>query len=299
MGKVVVSAKTYDEAVTKALIELSTTSEHVEFNVLEKGSNGFLGIGAKPWIIEASTKQEQPKDIEEAVQKLVQEKEPVLEVLKVKEPVLVASEVMDGIQEPELPELVKVQEENDVEDYARTFLTELFDAMHLNVSYQMNYQPDLRALDIVMLSSDDMGGVIGKRGQTLDALQYLVSLVVNKHTKEYVRVKLDTENYRAKRREKLDSLARSIAIKVKRSGEEIALEPMNSYERRIIHSALQNHTDEDLLPLTLSPHGYDYSQCIAKSYPCGDKVRGSRSSSLCCDLSEEGPKNQKDKRKIM
>ena len=169
MGKVVVSAKTYDEAVTKALIELSTTSEHVEFNVLEKGSNGFLGIGAKPWIIEASTKQEQPKDIEGAVQKLVQEKEPVLEVLQVKEPVLVASEVMDGIQEPELPELVKVQEENDVEDYARTFLTELFDAMHLNVSYQMNYQPDLRALDIVMLSSDDMGGVIGKRGQTLDA----------------------------------------------------------------------------------------------------------------------------------
>lgn len=256
MGKVVVSAKTYDEAVTKALIELSTTSEHVEFNVLEKGSNGFLGIGAKPWIIEASTKQEQPKDIEGAVQKLVQEKEPVLEVLEVKEPVLVVSEVMDGIQEPELPELVKVQEENDVEDYARTFLTELFDAMHLNVSYQMNYQPDLRTLDIVMLSSDDMGGVIGKRGQTLDALQYLVSLVVNKHTKEYVRVKLDTENYRAKRREKLDSLARSIAIKVKRSGEEIALEPMNSYERRIIHSALQNHTHVATRSEGVDPHRF-------------------------------------------
>lgn len=256
MGKVVVSAKTYDEAVTKALIELSTTSEHVEFNVLEKGSNGFLGIGAKPWIIEASTKQEQPKDIEGAVQKLAQEKEPVLEVLEVKEPVLVASEVMDGIQEPELPELVKVQEENDVEDYARTFLTELFDAMHLNVSYQMNYQPDLRTLDIVMLSSDDMGGVIGKRGQTLDALQYLVSLVVNKHTKEYVRVKLDTENYRAKRREKLDSLARSIAIKVKRSGEEIALEPMNSYERRIIHSELQNHTHVATRSEGVDPHRF-------------------------------------------
>ena len=149
-----------------------------------------------------------------------------------------------------------MQEENDVEDYARTFLTELFDAMHLNVSYQMNYQPDLRTLDIVMLSSDDMGGVIGKRGQTLDALQYLVSLVVNKHTKEYVRVKLDTENYRAKRREKLDSLARSIAIKVKRSGEEIALEPMNSYERRIIHSALQNHTHVATRSEGVDPHRF-------------------------------------------
>lgn len=92
----------------------------------------------------------------------------------------------------------------------------------------------------VNLTGSEMGILIGKRGQTLDSLQYLVSLVVNKKTDEYLRVKLDTENYRARRKETLETLAKNIAYKVKRTKRSVALEPMNPYERRIIHSALQN-----------------------------------------------------------
>lgn len=101
------------------------------------------------------------------------------------------------------------------------------------------YDEDSRNLNID-LSGDEMGVLIGKRGQTLDSLQYLVSLVVNKETDEYIRVKVDTEDYRNRRRETLENLAKNIAYKVKRTKRPVSLEPMNPYERRVIHSALQN-----------------------------------------------------------
>jgi len=104
----------------------------------------------------------------------------------------------------------------------------------------MEYNREFGSLDIDF-SGEDMGILIGKRGQTLDSLQYLVSLVVNRDQKDYVRVKLDTENYRKRRKETLENLAKNIAYKVRRSRKPVSLEPMNPYERRIIHSALQNN----------------------------------------------------------
>lgn len=126
-----------------------------------------------------------------------------------------------------------------IEDLARTFLNDVFQAMKLVVVVNIKYDDTEKNLDID-LSGEEMGVLIGKRGQTLDSLQYLVSLVVNKDSEDYIRVKVDTENYRQRRRETLENLARNISYKVKRNKRPVSLEPMNPYERRIIHSALQN-----------------------------------------------------------
>lgn len=131
------------------------------------------------------------------------------------------------------------QEKLSVEDEAKKFLNEVFTAMNMAVVIDAKYDEAQNNLDID-LSGDEMGVLIGKRGQTLDSLQYLVSLVVNKGTNEYIRVKLDTENYRKRRKDTLENLAKNIAFKVKRTKRSVSLEPMNPYERRIIHSALQN-----------------------------------------------------------
>lgn len=137
------------------------------------------------------------------------------------------------------PAVIQARVKLTVEDKAVGFLNEVFAAMNLNVVIEAVYNELDRQLDI-NLNGDEMGILIGKRGQTLDSLQYLVSLVVNKEAEEYIRVKVDTENYRKRRRETLENLAKNIAYKVKRSRRPVALEPMNPYERRIIHSALQN-----------------------------------------------------------
>ena len=112
--------------------------------------------------------------------------------------------------------------------------------MNMEVDIAVAYNKEEQVVDIV-LTGEDMGILIGKRGQTLDSLQYLTSLVVNKEQKDYVRVKLDTENYRKRRKETLENLARNIAYKVKKTRRPVSLEPMNPYERRIIHSALQGN----------------------------------------------------------
>lgn len=184
MDTITVTAKTLDEAVTKALIELETTSDKLEYEVVDKGSTGFLGIGAKPVIIRANKKE-------------------------------------------------------TIEDKAMDFLTQIFNAMGMEVSIKAAYNEEEQELSLD-LEGDDMGILIGKRGQTLDSLQYLVSLIVNKGTEGYLRVKLDTENYRERRKETLETLAKNIAYKVKRTKRPVSLEPMNPYERRIIHAALQN-----------------------------------------------------------
>lgn len=133
---------------------------------------------------------------------------------------------------------VKV-EEISVEALAKNFLNDVFTAMNMTVVVDVKYDDVENSMDID-LSGDEMGVLIGKRGQTLDSLQYLVSLVVNKGSEEYIRVKVDTENYRQRRKETLENLAKNIAYKVKRTKRSVSLEPMNPYERRIIHSALQN-----------------------------------------------------------
>ena len=185
MGEYIeVSAKTVDDAVTKALIQLGTTSDNLDYVVVEKGSTGILGIfNSKPAVIKAR-------------------------------------KVMT------------------VTDIAEEFLSHVFETMNMQVSISSTMDEEEKCLNID-LSGEDMGVLIGKRGQTLDSLQYLVSLIVNKESEEYLRVKLDTENYRERRKATLENLAKNIASKVKRTKRPVALEPMNPYERRIIHSALQ------------------------------------------------------------
>lgn len=128
---------------------------------------------------------------------------------------------------------------SSVPERAREFLDEVFGAMNIVVAMDIKYDEENKNLNID-LSGDEMGILIGKRGQTLDSLQYLVSLVVNKGSEEYIRVKVDTEDYRKRRKETLENLAKNIAYKVKRTKRSVSLEPMNPYERRVIHSALQN-----------------------------------------------------------
>lgn len=140
------------------------------------------------------------------------------------------------------PAIIKVsvkEVEISLEESAKKFLYDVFSSMNMEAVINVKYDEDKKEMEID-LSGEDMGILIGKRGQTLDSLQYLVSLVVNKNTDDYVRVKVDTENYRERRKETLENLAKNIAYKVKRTRRSVSLEPMNPYERRIIHSALQN-----------------------------------------------------------
>ena len=186
MEMITVTAKTVEDAITQASVQLGVSSDRLQYEVVEKGSAGVLGglFGSRPAIIRA-------KKIE------------------------------------------------TVDDKAVEFLNSVFDAMGISVDVETKLNEEEKELE-VNLTGGEMGILIGKRGQTLDSLQYLVSLVVNKKTDEYLRVKLDTENYRARRKETLETLAKNIAYKVKRTKRSVALEPMNPYERRIIHSALQN-----------------------------------------------------------
>ena len=137
------------------------------------------------------------------------------------------------------PAIIRARKEVTLEDKAVSFLKQVFEAMSLPVEIQVSYNDEEKEMSINLVG-EDMGILIGKRGQTLDSLQYLVGMVVNKGSEGYIRVKLDTENYRSRRKETLETLAKNIAYKVKRTKRSVSLEPMNPYERRIIHAALQN-----------------------------------------------------------
>ena len=250
-GSIRVSAKTVDDAITEALIQLGLTSDRLEYEVIEKGSAGFLGIGMKQAVIEARRKPE-PK--EEKVEEPVVEEPVRVEPKKVEavQPQKAAAEkkadepqkaAFEKAVEKEVKEEVK-KETKLVEVQPQTikavedFLKNTMKAMDMEVELKTEIDQD-GALCVDM-SGEHMGILIGKRGQTLDSLQYLANRVANKHQEGYVRVKLDTENYRARREETLRHLAKNIAHKVKRNRRPVALEPMNPYERRIIHSALQS-----------------------------------------------------------
>ena len=261
MDFVEVSAKTVDEAITKACIELEASSDRLDIQVISEGSSGFLGFGSKPAVIKVRKKEEPRWDLEEPEkeEKAPAEKEPELqsgtEAAKKTKPVKkevrkeasrkeaaareTAKKPEAGAQK-EAPVPRTEEEIVTMKASAQRFLDSVFHAMGLPVDIQMEYNQEFGSLDIDF-SGEDMGILIGKRGQTLDSLQYLVSLVVNRDQKDYVRVKLDTENYRKRRKETLENLAKNIAYKVRRSRKPVSLEPMNPYERRIIHSALQNN----------------------------------------------------------
>lgn len=137
------------------------------------------------------------------------------------------------------PARIKARIKMTTESATKKFLDDVFKAMGITAACVVTYDQENATIEI-NIDGDEMGVLIGKRGQTLDSLQYLVSLVVNKNSENYIKVKLDTENYRARRKETLENLAKNIAFKVKRTRKPVSLEPMNPYERRIIHSALQN-----------------------------------------------------------
>lgn len=250
-GSIRVSAKTVDDAITEALIQLGVTSDRLEYEVIEKGSAGFLGIGMKQAVIEARRKPE-PK--EEKIEEPVVEEPVKAEPKKVEtvQPQKAAAEkkadepqkaAFEKAVEKEVKEEVKketklVEVQPQTIETVEDFLKNTMKAMDMEVELKTEIDQD-GALCVDM-SGEHMGILIGKRGQTLDSLQYLANRVANKHQEGYVRVKLDTENYRARREETLRHLAKNIAHKVKRNRRPVALEPMNPYERRIIHSALQS-----------------------------------------------------------
>lgn len=327
MEMITISAKTLDEAITKALLELRTTSDHLYYEVVQKESTGFLGIfGGKPCVIRArvmgeeeekeAKRKKSEKEKAEKAAKIAAEKAAKAEAEKARleaekaakakaeeeakakaqaaeikkqaysekvaekqiqssgnaeekqaeKPQKKNSESKDydkkkynkreagrsdnrekrngeanadkSEKEPKVRAEVKM-DEAVVQKKAKEFLEQVFGSMGMKVSVETAVNAEEGELQ-VMMKGDDMGILIGKRGQTLDSLQYLVSLVVNKETEGYLRVKLDTENYRERRKETLETLARNISYKVKRTKKPVSLEPMNPYERRIIHSALQN-----------------------------------------------------------
>lgn len=167
MDFIEVSAKTVDDAITESLVKLGTTSDKIEYEVIEKGSSGFLGIGSRPAVI-------------------------------------------------------KVRKKSDIEDYVNDFLCSVFQAMGMQVEILINKSEDGKIVD-VELKGEEMGVLIGKRGQTLDSLQYLTNLAVGKQITEYVKVKIDTEDYRKRRRDTLENLAKNIAYKVKRTKHPVSL----------------------------------------------------------------------------
>ena len=177
-----ISAKTVDEALTEALIKLETTSDQIEYEVIEKESSGLLGLFSKP-------------------------------------------------------AKIRVCKKESVEDKVRNFLADLFEKMEIEVD--LDYKEEDGVIDIE-LKGNEMGLLIGKRGQTLDSIQFLTSLVANNNREDYVKIKMDTENYRERRRQTIENLAKNIANKVKKTRKPAYLEPMNPYERRIIHAVLQN-----------------------------------------------------------
>ena len=257
-GSIRVSAKTLDDAITEALIQLGVTSDRLEYNVIEKGSAGFLGIGMKQAVIEAWKKEEKTEeseieDLKEAVKEEISSimDEPVKKKESKKEKQESSKKVKDKPEkmpkekkeedkkeEPVKEEQVLAKVEEQTIKAVEEFLKDTLKAMDMDVEITSSIDED-GALYVDM-KGEHMGILIGKRGQTLDALQYLANRVANKHQSGYVRVKLDTENYRARREETLKHLAKNIAHKVKRNRRPVVLEPMNPYERRIIHSALQS-----------------------------------------------------------
>ena len=313
-----IKAKTLDEAITKAILELQTTSEHMEYEVIDQGSSGFFGIGAKPVRIKArakeifdpelsdempkkekknrkgekkaekksfekeqrelssgqekkespkqekkeqkdtfkqekkeqkdSSKQEKKEQKDSSKQEKKEHKDSSRQEKKQKganQPknreeaaTLSLDEEPQALAKPETP--VKPIDVTPFFPKAEEFLQGIFKAMDMEVETDIRAGEEVNTIEIE-LKGDDMGVLIGKRGQTLDALQYLTSIIVNTEHSEYVRVKVDTENYRKRRKDTLENLANNLASKVKRTGKAVTLEPMNAYERRIIHSVLQQN----------------------------------------------------------
>ena len=263
------TGKSVDEALTSATIELGLTSDQLSYEVIEKGSTGFLGLGSKDAVIRVSIKEE--TKIPEEVEPVASEPKDEAQEMKA-----MPEEVSAGVS-ADVPEEASGSEESaeniveesaaqqsvesvekavpsenkrtfedekpvdrdEVISRAKEFLSSVFAAMNLDVELAIDFEEENRMLSIEM-SGPEMGIIIGKRGQTLDSLQYLTNLAVNRKLDSYVRVKMDTEDYRRRRKATLENLAHHVSYKVKRTKRPVSLEPMNPYERRVIHFALQH-----------------------------------------------------------
>lgn len=271
MNEITVSAKTLDDAITEASIQLGVASDQMEYDVIEKGSAGFLGIGSRQAVIRARIKKTvteeikaeeiKPEEIKKEFKKDFRKdrkefvghkerkeykkdskkdfkKEPKKEFVKENKTETASAVTAAAPVYEEKKELHVAVVTEATQKICEKFLQEVLQAMGMGEVTIVSSIDEEGALAIEM-SGDNMGILIGKRGQTLDSLQYLTNRVANKSQDGYVRVKLDTEDYRKRRKQTLENLAKNIAYKVKRSRKPISLEPMNPYERRIIHSALQ------------------------------------------------------------
>ena len=218
MDYIEVSGKSLENAISEACKQLSVTSDHLEYEIVDLGTSGFLGFNSKPTIIKAKAKE-------------------VIESKEKSEPAPKAEEVKKEITAGKSD--VPVESSSEMVSKVETFLDDVFAAMKISVERKVEFDAAQSSINID-LEGPEMGLLIGKRGQTLDSLQYLISLIVNKGNGNYIRVKVDTENYRSRRQKTLENLAKNLSFKVKRTKRPVSLEPMNPYERRIIHSALQN-----------------------------------------------------------
>ncbi len=269
MDYITVTAKTLDDAITDALVELGVTSDKLDYIVIEKGSEGFLGIGRKQAVIKARRKEEpveetiaeEVKPADKKIEKTVNEESKINEKPLKKERYnkkdskkeIKRDHKKEFKKDPEKKEAERKEPVKDVEkkevelapveeitiSTCKKFVEDVLAAMNMN-DVTVTAQVDEEGALGINMEGPDMGIMIGKRGQTLDSLQYLTNRVANKMQEGYVRVKLDTEDYRRRRKQTLENLAKNIASKVKRTRRTVSLEPMNPYERRIIHSALQS-----------------------------------------------------------
>ena len=275
-------AASVDEAITEASLNFGVPSTELVYEVVEEGSNGFLGFGKKQALIKARIKTESDVLVEEAAktadksleekkktkftmevkddqvkvdtfhnnktsiqkkeEKKVEKKAAPAPAVKKEEPKKKEEAVkVEKTERPEKQERVIVNPDNidTILEETKKFLNDVFAAMKIETEVAITFDKEKNDVNIE-LSGDEMGVLIGKRGNTLDSLQYLTSLYCNKLSNQYLRVKMDTENYRARRKQTLEHLAKNIAYKVKKTKRPVYLEPINPYERRIIHSALQN-----------------------------------------------------------
>jgi spoIIIJ-associated protein len=243
--------KTVEDALTNASIALGMTSDHISYEVIDKGSVGFLGFASKDAVIRVRLGDDSEEDAkkeeisEEADSATAANQESVVENREEKDKESSETDQLKTVSDD--PSHAKDQDKKNlsisddelskVEDVAENFLNDVFEKMCLTVSIKKDYDQESKSLNLDLVGPD-MGVIIGKRGQTLDSLQYLTNLVVNRKTSNYVRVKIDTENYRERRKETLENLAHNVAYKVKKTRRPVALESMNPYERRVIHAAL-------------------------------------------------------------
>lgn len=242
MNYVIKTGKTVDEAVREALSELNITRDNAEIEVLDEGQKGFLGlIGSKDATVKVWPKVDETKSILNEIFNEEIEPETSQEVVQNTDDELEIEDEEVSTDEVHMEEAIKTLDEENEEilSAAREFLGKILETLELDNIVEMELENNTLNVNV---NGDEnrLGILIGKRGVTLDSIQYILNLIVNKKSSRYIRVNLDSSGYRDKRKKTLENLAGKMANKVLKTGRSIKLEPMNSYERKIIHTALQD-----------------------------------------------------------